>query len=175
MRININKQKVLYRIEEGVKVPYNDHVEQDTGHYINVKKWLSRIYKVVSINDIKDNKGNDQEWILDSDCKLIFAYLFNFGKVHGYDNIYPNYELICNELGINDKKLSRKLSILSEIGMITIIKSKSLDGRFDSNRYKVNTPRSIINRKWYDVNKNQLVGKLYQFDYLSFKNGKFTL
>jgi hypothetical protein len=168
--MNMHKDaKIMPRLKKIQKTVYNDHVEQDTGHYINVKKWLSRIYKVISINDIKDNNSQDQEWIIDSDCKLIFSYLFNFGKVHGFDNIYPNYELICSELGINDKKLSRKLSILSEVGMITIIKSKSLDGRFDSNRYKVNQPRSIINRKWYDVNKNQLVGKLYQFDYNTFK------
>lgn len=153
------------RLKKTQAIIYNDHVEQDTGHYINVKKWLSRIYKVVAINSLKDKQGKDQGWILDSDCKLIYAYLFNFGKASGFDNIYPNYTLICNELGINDRKLSRKLSMLSDIGLITIIKAKSKDGRFDSNRYKVNTPKGINNRKWYDVNGDKLDGKLYRFDY----------
>lgn len=154
------------------KILYNDHVEVDTGHYINVKKWLSRIYKVQAINSIKDTKtGLDKEWILDGDCKLIFAYLFNFGKVHGFDNIYPNYTLVCEELGMNDRKLSRKIAFLSEVGLLTVIKNKSKDGRFDSNRYKVNTPKTIANRKWYNVQGEQLQGKLYRFDYTLFKNG----
>ena len=151
------------------KIIYNDHAEIETGHYVNVKKWLSRIYKVQAINSIKDEKGLDKEWILDSDCKLIFAYLFNFGKVHGFDNIYPNYNLICEELGINDRKLSRKIGILSEIGLLTVIKNKSNNGRFDSNQYKVSTPRTIKNRKWYNVQGDQLQGKLYQYDYSLFR------
>jgi hypothetical protein len=152
------------------KILYNDHVEIDTGHYVNVKKWLSRIYRVQAINSIKDKKtGLDKEWILDSDCKLIFAYLFNFGKVHGFDNIYPNYSLICEELGINDRKLSRKISLLSEVGLLTIIKNKSNNGRFDSNQYKVNTPITITNRKWYNVKGEQLQGQLYRFDYKLFR------
>lgn len=156
------------RLKKTKQVIHNEHVEEDTGHYINVRKWLSRIYKVVA-TDQPDSGGKDKEWLLDGECKLIYAYLFNFGKAHGYHNIYPNYDLICSELGINDRKLSRKLNILSEIGLITIIKNKSDNGRFDSNSYRVNNPKTISNRKWYDVNKNQLKGKLYTFDYKIFK------
>lgn len=152
------------------KILHNEHVEVETGHYINVKKWLSRIYKVQAVNSLKDEKtGLDKDWILDGDCKLIFAYLFNFGKVHGFDNIYPNFTLVCEELGINDRKLSRKIALLSEIGLLTVIKNKSNNGRFDSNRYKVNTPRTISNRKWFDVQGEQLIGKLYKFDYTLFQ------
>ena len=158
----------MARLKKVKQIVHNDHVEEETGHYINVKKWLSRIYKVVAINQA-DSDGKDKEWLLDGECKLIYAYLFNFGKAHGFNNIYPNYELICVELGINDRKLSRKMNTLSEVGLITIIKNKSRDGRFDSNAYKVNNPKTISGRKWFDVNKNQLKGKLYTFDYKLFK------
>ena len=158
------------RLKKTKKILYNDHVEVDTGHYINVKKWLSRIYKVQAINSIKDKKtGQDQVWLLDSDCKLIYSYLFNFGKVHGFDNIYPNYALICEELGINDRKLTRKIALLSEVGLLTVVKNKSNNGRYDSNQYRVNTPRTILNRKWYNVKGEQLQGKLYHFDYTLFR------
>jgi hypothetical protein len=153
----------MARIKQTRQIYYNDHVENDTGHYVNVRKWLSRISKVIA-TDKKDEKGKDKEWQLDGDCKLIYAYLSNWGKANGYHNIYPNYTLICDELGMNDRKLSRKLNTLCEIGLITIIKNKGKDGRFDSNQYKIHTPKTIANRKWYNINKEKLTGKLYWFD-----------
>ena len=162
------------RLKKTRQIHYNTHVESDTGHYINVKKWLSRIYKVVAINSLKTPTGDDMEWFLDSDCKLVYAYLFNFGKVHGWDNIYPNYSLICEELGINDRKLSRKLTTLSEVGLITIIKNKDRAGRFDSNQYRVHTPKTIANRKWYNVNGERLEGALYRYDSGVFRKSGFN-
>ncbi|AUR86449.1 coil containing protein [Vibrio phage 1.084.O._10N.261.49.F5] len=143
---------------------HNEHVEEDTGHYINVRKWLSRIYKVIALDKLDEKTGLDKVYILDGEHKLLYAYLFNFGKAHGFHNIYPNYTLICEELGINDRKLSRKLQTLSEVGLITIIKNKSKNGKFDSNQYRVNTPKTIAKRKWYNVNGDKLEGKLYRFD-----------
>ncbi len=158
----------MARLKKIQKLVYNDHVDNDTGNYFIMHKWLSRIYKVVATDQPLPN-GKDKEWILDGDHKMLYEYLFNFGKAHGFHNIYPNYSMIQEEIALNDKKLSRKLSTLSEVGLITIIKSKSTNGQFDSNRYRVNSPKGISSRKWFNVSKTQLVGKLYQFDYKIFQ------
>ena len=139
----------------------NDHVEEETGHYITVRKWITRLYKAV---DIDSNKT----YTIDSDCKLIYTYLFNFGKCHGRDNIYPNQDLMCEELGVPLRTLQRKIKILGEIGLIDVIKTKD-KSKFWSNRYRTKTPALISRRKWFDVNGVELEGKLYKFNYNLFK------
>lgn len=157
------------RLKKTKSVIVNDHVEGDTGHYINMRKWLSRIYKVVDVHRY-DDKGKNLTWTVDGDCKMIYAYLSNWAKAEGFRNVYPNYTMICEELGVHERTLTRKLNILSEVGLLKIVKNKSKDGRFDSNQYYCNTPQVIANKKWYDVNGVQLMGKLYQFDFKVFKN-----
>lgn len=158
----------MARLKKTKQLVRNDHVDDETGNYFIMHKWLSKIYKVVATDQPSPN-GKDKEWILDGDHKILYEYLFNFGKVHGYHNVYPNYSMIQEEIALNDKKLYRKLCTLSEVGLITIIKSKSKNGQFDSNRYRVNSPKGISSRKWFNVKREQLVGKTYLFDYNIFK------
>jgi len=143
----------------------NDHVDEQTGHYITVKKWISRIYRVEDI-DKPDPKTN--YWTIDSDCKLVYAYLFNFGKCHGWNSIYPNQDLIVEELGIPLRTVQRKIKTLGESGLIDVIKTKD-KSLYWSNRYRVNRPSNIGRRKWFDVNGVELIGKLYKFDFNTFK------
>lgn len=143
----------------------SEHVDEDTGNFITVRKWLTRVYKVIDI-DNSDDKTN--YWIIDGECKLIYTYLFNFGKCHGWGNIYPNQSLMCSELGIPKRTFQRKIKILGDSGLIDIIKVKN-KSLFWSNRYRVQRPVSIGRRKWIDVDGVHLVGKLYQFDSSIFK------
>lgn len=141
----------------------NEHVEAETGYYITVKKWLTRIYKVVDID-------TNEVYTIDSDCKLVYAYLFNFGKCHGWDNIYPNQSLIAEELGMHIRTLQRKIKVLGKSGLIDVIKTKDAKtNNFYSNKYRVKRPPSIGRRKWFDINGVELSGKLYKFDYSLFK------
>ena len=116
-----------------------------------------------------DNPDDDKNyWIIDSDCKLVYAYLFNFGKCQGWKSIYPNQELISEELGIPVRTLQRKIKVLGGCGLIDIIKTKD-KSLYWSNRYRIRRPTGIGRRKWYDVNKTELTGKLYRFDMSLYK------
>ena len=143
---------------------FDSHVEQDTGNYINVKKWLTRIYTVTDIDAPQGRKP----WVIDGDCKLIYAYLFNFGKCHGWNKIYPNQDMMEQELGIKNSTLKRKIKILGESGLIDVIKQRQKTG-YDSNRYRVKQPAMIGRRKWHDVSGTRLVGKMYDFNMSIFK------
>lgn len=114
---------------------------------LDIPCWLLRIYKVVNIN-------TGQSWILDGDTKLIYSYLYQLGFIYGFANIYPNYIDIQNALGLNDKKLTRKLSILEDIGLITIWQQKTKI--YKSNEYKIKTPDHLKQCLWYDISNNQL-------------------
>ena len=140
------------------------HVSEQTDEYFTVKKWLSKIVKVKDI----DSKIT---WSIDSDCKLIYAYLFNFGKCHGWNSIYPNQSLMCRELGIQTKTLQRKLKILGLCGLIDIIKMRVEGENFYSNRYRVKRPSSVGRRLWLDFDGEELNGKAYKFNYSQFKKG----
>lgn len=149
---------VLKKIQ---KETINDHVENDIGVYLNVKMWLAKIHTVVNIDTNKTYK-------LDAECKLIYGYLFGFGKTQGWDNIYPNQDTMCEALGISTTSLKRKIKTLAECGLIDVIHTKNVS-KFGSNRYRVKQPRYIDRRKWFDLNGVQLVGKLYKFDYNMYK------
>ncbi len=140
----------------------NDYVTEDTGEYFTMKKWLTRIDKAVDID-------TGESWRIDSDCKQIYAYLANFGKCHGWNNIYPNQELISTELCINTKTLQRKIKVLGEAGLIDVIKMKVEGENFFSNRYRVHTARSVGRRKWIDWKGRVLQGEFYKFSYKQFK------
>lgn len=142
----------------------NEHTENDTGHYTNVKKWLSRIHKVVDI----DTK---QEWKLDAECKLIYGYLFGFGNSQGWDNIYPNQDLMSKELGIGLRSMVRKIKVLGECGLIDVIHTTD-KSKFGSNRYRVKQPRHVPRRKWVDIEGVYLKGKLYKWDRSMFNKVK---
>lgn len=138
-----------------------EHVTNDTGEYFTMKKWLNKIDKVVNID-------TGEAWKIDLTCKCIYSYLLNFGNLHGYNNVYPNQDLICDELALNTKTLQRKLKILAECGLIDIIKMKVEGENFYSNRYRTKTAKQVSRRKWYDRNGKQLQGAFYRFDYSQF-------
>lgn len=144
------------------KLVIHDHVENETGHYINVKMWLSKIHKVVDID-------KNVSWKLDSDCKVIYAYLYGFGRSQGWDNIYPNQVDMCDELGISISTMKRKVKLLGECGLIDIIHNREVC-QFGSNRYRVKQARHVPRRKWYTVSGKQLTGKMYTFDSSVFRS-----
>ena len=144
------------------KEEVKDFVLEDTGLYFTMNKWLSKILRVVDIQ-------SGVEWNIDSDCKMIYSYLRNFGKVNGYNNIYPNQDLISRELGINVRTVRRKLKTLGECGLIDIIKMRVEGENFYSNRYRVNYPSYVNNRRWFDSEGNVLSGDRYKFNYSQFK------
>lgn len=123
-------------------------------NYISIKKWLMCIYRVKDV----DTK---EEWIVDSDAKMIYSYLRNYGVCYGYNSIYPNQDLMAMELGLKLRTLQRKLKLLGECGLIDIIKTKNSKGKWYSNRYRVKTPNFCYRRLWYNINGEQLKGKEY--------------
>lgn len=140
----------------------NRHVEEETGFYMSIRHFLARIHTCV-------DKDNNKEWVIDSDCKLIYSYLSNFGKQHGWHNIYPNQDKMSVDLGIKLSTLKRKVKILGECGLITIVKTKNSGNQYGSNRYKVFTPKTVPRRKWLDCEGTYLTGKIYEFDYKAFQ------
>lgn len=152
---------ILKRVQKEV---INGHVECDVGVYVNVKMWLAKIHKIV---DIDTNK----EYKIDAECKVIYAYLFGFGKSQGWDNIYPNQEDMCEALSISESSMKRKIKLLGESGLIDVIHTKGVS-RFGSNRYRVKQARHIYRRKFYNIKGVQLVGKMYDFDKSVFNKGE---
>lgn len=136
----------------------NHYVTEETDNYMTVRKWLTKINKVVDIDSPKK-----ETWMLCGDCKLIYSYLFNFGKCHGWHSIYPNQDLISRELGIHERTLKRKIKVLCDCGLLDIVRQKTQKG-FSSNRYIIKTPKTISRRKWLDIEGNVLTGLYYKFD-----------
>lgn len=149
---------ILKKIQKEV---IHTHVEDDIGVYLNVKMWLAKIHTVVDID-------SNTTYKLDAECKLIYGYLFGFGKSQGWDNIYPNQDVMCEALGISPTSLKRKIKVMAECGIIDVIHTKKVS-QFGSNRYRVKQPRHVDRRKWFDLKGTQLVGKLYLFDYSVYK------
>ena len=147
---------ILKREQKALKSKW---VDDETGDYFIMRKWLTRLYKVVD----RDQPDSVKPWIIDGECKLLYSYLFNFGKHYGWDKIYPNQDLMSEELGIPISTLKRKIKTLGNCGLIDVIKQKDV-GTYWSNRYRVKKPSLVPRRRWLDVNQEELKGKLYRYD-----------
>lgn len=121
-----------------------------------IDMFLLPLSKIVDID-------TNEEYKIDAECKFIYAQLQGWGKTQGWNNIYPNQDLMCQELGITASTLKRKLKVLGNSGLIDIIPTKDVS-KFTSNRYRVNQPKTIRRRKYYTITGEQLTGKLYKFD-----------
>lgn len=156
-----NNMAILKRMKQKPESNGLIYSEIDTRNYYIMHKWLAVIYKVEDIDTKKI-------YTLDCECKAVYSYLVNFGKAYGYNSIYPNQELISNELCIPLTTLKRKIKTLGLVGLVDIIKMKD-KSKFTSNQYKVNRPNLLSRRKWFDMCGVEISGKFYKFDYKVFK------
>jgi len=99
-------------------------------------------------------------------AKGIYAYLCGFAGVS--NQAYPSVKLMVNELGISKDTFYKYIKELTEIGVITVLKTQGEKGKFGHNIYQINEvniinvenkdfqpcPKSPDTVEWNGENKN---------------------
>ena len=107
-------------------------MEQKFGQYTNTV--LARGYGVLGKIVMQDKE-------LHIYAKALYAYLVTFGNV-----AFPGKDKICNDLGIGHNTLNKYMAMLIKNGYISIIHSRSENGKFTKNTYVIESVKKIKNK-----------------------------